>query len=74
MISVTNSDIREFCFDSERDDYYYKDNGERVPDKLRKGYNLTVFKRSSHNPDAPIVTTDELINDMKELKIKVTVS
>ena len=74
MISVTNKNIREFCYDSERDDYYYKDNGERVPDKLRKGFNLTVFRRSSHNLEAPIVTTDELINDMKELNIKVTVS
>jgi hypothetical protein len=47
MIGITRDGIREHFYDSEREDYFYKDTGERVPDKLREGFYTTVFRRSS---------------------------
>lgn len=47
MFQLTKSDTREFQYNSEKDDYFYKDTGERVPDSARTGFHTTVFRQSS---------------------------
>jgi hypothetical protein len=71
MIEVTKSNVRDFYYDTDRDDYFYKDDGERVPDRLRKGFQTTIFKCSSYNPLAHHASNDELEKMMEELNIKV---
>ncbi len=71
MIEVTKNNVRDFYYDTDRDDYFYKDNDERVPDRLRKGFQTTVFKRSSYNPLAHHASNTELEQMMEELNIKI---
>ena len=71
MIAVTNNNIRDFYYNTNRDDYFFKDNDKRVPDKLRKGFHTTVFKRSSFNPEAHHASNLELEALIEELNIKV---
>lgn len=47
MIQLTKQGGREFHYDRETDDYYYKDTGERVPDSYREGRRTIVFRQSS---------------------------
>jgi hypothetical protein len=47
MLGLTRDGVREHFYDSEKDDYFYKDTGERVPDYLRVGFYTTVFRQSS---------------------------
>jgi hypothetical protein len=47
MIQLSKSSTREFLYNSEKDDYFYKDNGQRVPDNVRDGFRTTVFHQSS---------------------------
>jgi hypothetical protein len=72
MIQVTNNNIREFHYDNVRDDYFYKDNDQRVPDKLRIGFHTTVFKQSSYNPLANHSSNEALELMIQELNIKIS--
>jgi hypothetical protein len=47
MIQLSKSGTHKFLYDSEKDDYFYKDNGQRVPDNVRDGFRTTVFRQSS---------------------------
>ena len=53
VIQVTKSSIRDVYFDEARQDYFYRDDDNRVPDTLREGYQTTVFKRSSSTKSNP---------------------
>ena len=53
MIQVTASSVREIYFDSTRQDYFYKDDDTRVPEKFRDGYRTSVFRRSSSAKQQP---------------------
>jgi hypothetical protein len=47
MLSLTKEGLQEIVYDSDRDDYFYKKSGDRVPDNLRRGFYTTVFRQSS---------------------------
>jgi hypothetical protein len=47
MLSLTKKGLQEIVYDSDREDYFYKTSGERVPDHLRNGHHTTVFRKSS---------------------------
>jgi hypothetical protein len=72
MIQVTRNNIRYIYYDTDRDDYFYKDDNQRVPDNLRKGFETTVFRRSSYNPLAHHASNAELEQMMADLNIKIS--
>lgn len=48
MLQLTNKNgLREFYYDTDKEDYFYKDDNTRVPDELRQGLRTTVFRQSS---------------------------
>jgi hypothetical protein len=47
MLSLTKAGLQEIVYDSDREDYFYKKSGKRVPDNLRTCFYTTVFRKSS---------------------------
>jgi hypothetical protein len=65
LLSLNKAGLQEIVYDSERNDYFYKTSGERVPDKLRKGLNTTVFWQSSKRR-----LDDETEEDVQERHVR----
>ncbi len=70
MIQLTKDSIRSFYYNVEQNDYFYQDNGERVPDELRKSFNTTVFRRSSSS-GRPKISNAELSAKLAKFGLKL---
>lgn len=61
MIKLSHGDLRSYDYDFEKNDYFYRDNGERVPNNKRTGFHTSVFLQSSkHSLDKE---TEKLIEE-----------